>query len=269
MDTESYFSGFTRRFKTKLHKFQRYLFPDSPSRLITAAFLCPLFIVIAPWLILVLISYSVLRFVHAVCFKCNFSDKCMLPGLQTMPTTVFTHRYTVAPGSLSQRRFLENVTVIFADLAGFTQLCRQYGDMFTVNLLDDLFWQLDTQCQHYNIHKIKTTGDGLLAISGAVVADGCTLYCPDPAQHRVRNSISFAHSILTVTQLLSARYGVMLQMRIGIATGPVIIDCLGRFKQQPDIWGNTVNCAASLEQSTLPGTIRICPVTRRLLTEVS
>ena len=269
MNTESYFPGFTRRFKTKFHKYQRYLFPDSPLRLITAAFLCPLFIVVTPWLILHLISYSALRFVYPAFSKYDLSDKRVLIDSQTMLPTVDTPPYPITPVSLSQRRFLENVTVIFADLAGFTQLCRQYGDIFTINLLNDLFWQLDTQCQHHNIYKVKTTGDGLLAVSGVIVANGYTLYSPDSAHDRVRNSISFAHSILAVTQSLSVRYRVMLQMRIGIATGPVIVDSLGRFKQQPDIWGNTVNCAASLEQSTLPGTIRICPVTRRLLTELS
>ncbi len=259
--------AFTRHLKAKRFRYRLSGLPGPALRLFVFSTLAALILLICPWLALVLLSLLAGKAVYQHYFK---SGSCT--SVRNIDATDPERRHV--PGSLSafpinpsQRYLIRNATVIFADLVGFTALCRQLGDTVTVDLLDALFWQLDTQCLHHGVRKIKTTGDGYIAVAG-LLSTGKNMTCDiDLSRHHVQSCINLAGSMLSVTESLAKQYGLVIQMRIGIATGPIIVDTLGRVNRQTDIWGNTVNCAACLEQSALPGTISVCPLTRRFMSE--
>ncbi|MBD3584326.1 adenylate/guanylate cyclase domain-containing protein [Salinimonas sp. HHU 13199] len=259
---------FARQLKASLRNHQHYIVAASVLTLMLLIVNAPLSFIM-PWLALIWLCVISGSIIHRRYF--GSPDTPLSARKMTGPTEY--PQITMAAPHVSvcqpQRLFLHNATVIFADLAGYKKLCRQLGDAVTVNLLDALFWQLDTQCLHYGIQKIKTTGDGYLAVSGIDSSCESLSFANQSDRRHVRNSIDFAHAILSVTESLAIQYELVLQLRIGIATGPIIVDSLGRFNKHLDVWGNTVNCAACLEQATIPGTISVCPVTRRLMSEIS
>jgi guanylate cyclase len=147
----------------------------------------------------------------------------------------------------------EDVSVLFADLIGFTPIAERLPAEDVVVLLDEIFSGFDELVAQHGLEKIKTIGDGYLAASGI----------PTP---RVDHAEAAARVALAMRQALAELRTVSgLTLRIGIDSGPVVAGVIGRTKFGYDIWGDTVNTASRMESHAAPGTIQVTERTHRRL----
>ena len=163
----------------------------------------------------------------------------------------------VLPASIAERlkerpdsAIFDSVTdasVLFADLVGFTPLAKRLGAARIVALLNDWVTELDRIAAVSGVEKIKTIGDSFMAVCGA----------PERrADHRERIAC-LALEIQEAIGRLNARHGLELSVRIGIASGPIMAGVIGTQRFTYDVWGDTVNLAARLEQTGEPGRIHV------------
>jgi class 3 adenylate cyclase len=152
---------------------------------------------------------------------------------------------------------LEHVTVLFADLVRFTEHAALIEPRELVVVLDDVFTRFDGLADRFGMEKIKTVGDAYMAVAGA----------PDP---RPDHAEAAAEMALGIVELLAdARWptGEPMDVRIGMASGPVVAGVIGRRKFAYDLWGDTVNLASRLESHGEPGRILVSESTYARLTD--
>lgn len=148
-------------------------------------------------------------------------------------------------------------TVLFADLAGFTPWAGRTDPNIVVSFLDDLFSQFDALAATCGVEKIKTIGDSYMAVAGA----------PEPQSDHAAAAMAMAQGMLQVLAGTRTQGGPALEMRIGLASGPVVGGVIGQKRILFDLWGDTVNLASRMESSGVPGRIQVAPSTRALLHE--
>ncbi len=139
------------------------------------------------------------------------------------------------------------VTILFADLVGFTQLSTQMSPQELVKLLNDIFSAFDNLTDQYNLEKIKTIGDSYM------VAGGLPLPCPNHAGAIAEMSLEMQETIKLLNKINSTN----LSIRIGINTGVVVAGVIGRKKFIYDLWGDAVNTASRMESHGIPGEIQV------------
>jgi adenylate cyclase len=138
-------------------------------------------------------------------------------------------------------------SVLFSDLVGFTSLAQQLGAARTVALLDAVVTDFDKLAAAHGVEKIKTIGDGYMAVAGV---------SRPQADHLLRLA-RMALLLPELVERLSAAHGVELRIRVGIASGPLMAGVIGSDKFSYDVWGETVNLASRLESHGLPGEIQV------------
>lgn len=138
-------------------------------------------------------------------------------------------------------------SVMFADIINFTGLTEQLGAKKTVNILNRLFAEFDNLTEQYHVEKVKTIGDNYMAVSGV----------PEQTTSHAINIANYALAILEKMMVFNQENRMDLQFRIGITYGTVIAGVIGHKKFVYDIWGNVVNLASRLEESSLPNKIHI------------
>ncbi len=148
-------------------------------------------------------------------------------------------------------------TVVFADLVGFTPWSRRTDPARVVAFLDDLFSRFDAVAQRHGVEKIKTIGDSYMAVAGAPEARA------DHAVAAVRVAIDLLGELADAQAGLDAP----MQLRVGLASGPVVGGVIGRQRMLFDLWGDTVNTAARMESSGVPGRIQLDASTHALLAD--
>jgi class 3 adenylate cyclase len=151
-------------------------------------------------------------------------------------------------------RFPE-VTVLFADLAGYTASSDRSSPERLVQVLGDLFTAFDRLAQRHGLEKIKTVGDAYM------VAGGLPVPRPDHAE-------AVAEMALAVREEVGRHLdptGQPLAVRIGIDTGPVVAGVIGTSKFSYDLWGDTVNTASRMESQGVVGCIQVTERTYRRL----
>jgi adenylate cyclase len=151
---------------------------------------------------------------------------------------------------------IEEATILFADLVGFTEIALRLSPARLVDHLNRIFSEFDQLCAKLGIEKIKTIGDAYMAAAG--------LPQPQPDQTAAMMA-EFALAMLTTLEGLNQTLETPFQIRIGIHTGPVIAGVIGVNKFIYDVWGETVNLASRLEAHGLPGRIHISEATQRAL----
>ena len=139
------------------------------------------------------------------------------------------------------------VTVLFADIVGFTPLSERLSPEDVVVLLDQVFARWDALAARYGVEKIKTIGDAYMVAGGI----------PVPRDDHAEAIAEMALAMLPAADRSAAEMGVPLTVRIGIATGPVVAGVIGRAKFIYDLWGDTVNTASRMESHAAPGTIQV------------
>ena len=142
---------------------------------------------------------------------------------------------------------VESASVLFSDLKGFVPTSKALGPERTVALLNDLMKAFDEAAARNGVEKIKTIGDAYMAASGV----------PEPVNDHCCRLAHMAHDMMQASQEVGRKHDTDLIMRIGIATGPLMAGVIGAKRLTYDVWGDTVNLAARLESSSLPGRIQI------------
>ena len=139
------------------------------------------------------------------------------------------------------------VTVLFADIVGFTVLSGKTPAGELLEMLNNLFTRFDQAANRHGIEKIKTIGDAYMAVCGLPV------HYPDHA----RRMIDMALDMIEECGNYSRESGRDLSIRIGINSGPVIAGVIGKSKYIYDLWGDTVNVASRMESHGVPGAIQV------------
>ncbi len=129
-----------------------------------------------------------------------------------------------------------SVTVLFADIVGFTALTSRLRPDALVDLLDRLFTSFDALVAERGLEKIKTIGDAYMVAGGLA----------EPVDDHAGRTIDLALRMVDVVEREGASMGG-LRVRIGVHTGPVVGGVLGHRRFAFDIWGETVNIASRLE----------------------
>jgi adenylate cyclase len=149
----------------------------------------------------------------------------------------------------------EAVTILFADIVGFTQMTASMPPAELVDILSQLFSRFDVLAEQLGLEKIKTIGDGYMVVGGAPIA-------------REDHAPVIAQLALQMQQELAAfnaQTSKNLQMRIGISSGPAVAGVIGTTKFAYDLWGDAVNMASRMEKTGLPNTIQVSEASYQLL----
>ena len=139
------------------------------------------------------------------------------------------------------------VTVLFADIVGFTVLSGSVSPNDLVTMLNQLFTAFDDSAHRLGIEKIKTIGDCYMAVAGL------TVELDDPPVAMVEMALEMHRAI----DQFNAQHGTSLQIRIGINCGPVVAGVIGKSKFIYDLWGDTVNLASRMESHGVAGQIHV------------
>jgi guanylate cyclase len=148
-----------------------------------------------------------------------------------------------------------SVSVLFADVVGFTSMAGNMTADDLLLVLNQLFSAFDRVVARHGLEKIKTTGDAYIAVAGA----------PKPMEQHAAAAVAAAVEMHHAVSLLGGLRRRDLQVRIGIASGPVTAGVIGEHRYTYDMWGDTVNMASRMESQGVPGHIQIAESTRRLL----
>lgn len=149
------------------------------------------------------------------------------------------------------------VTVLFADISGFTNLSRGMQPATLVEMLNDLFSRFDRLAEKHKVEKIKTIGDGYMAVAG--LSETRT---PQQAASAVA---AMALEMRDAFETFRQERGLDTGMRVGMHSGPVVAGVIGQRKFSFDLWGDTVNIASRIESSCPEGCIQMTRETRDLI----
>jgi PAS domain S-box-containing protein len=165
--------------------------------------------------------------------------------LNVLPAEI-AHQLKSQPGKTIAQQF-DEITALFADVVGFTPLSARLSPREAVEVLNELFTAFDRIAAGYGVEKIKTMGDGYMAVAGAPVPrdDHCD---------------AIARTALDMREWMDNRVaedGIKLRLRIGINSGSAVGAVVGTTKFSYDLWGDTINLASRMESSGEPGRIQV------------
>lgn len=140
-----------------------------------------------------------------------------------------------------------DVSVVFIDICGFSDLSRRISPGHLVDLLNGFFLLADKCAAETGVEKVKTIGDAYLAISGG----------NNPAHNSADAAIRFGEAVIAGLPALRAATGIDLHIRIGIHTGPVVGGVIGETRMAYDYWGETMNIASRIEGTAHPDGIAV------------
>jgi class 3 adenylate cyclase len=175
--------------------------------------------------------------------------------LNILPQAIVEQLKTSSGGRIA--RALDQVSVIFADAVGSTaQAARSSPEAFA-DALDTLFRRFDEVADRHGLEKIKTIGDAYMAVAGA----------PVPMADHAEAAVAMAIDVLAVAKECRWPSGEPIVMRVGVATGPAVAGVIGERKFAYDLWGDTVNLAARLEEYGEAGHVLVSESTARRLAD--
>lgn len=153
----------------------------------------------------------------------------------------------------------DSVSVLFTDFKGFTTIAEQVNPEELIEELDECFRLFDSIISIYGLEKIKTIGDSYMCAGGLPVINDT-----HPVD-MVKAAIDMQLGLKQLMEKKAAEGKPVFEMRIGINTGPVVAGVVGSHKFAYDIWGDTVNTAARLEQGGEPHKINVSESTYQLV----
>ncbi len=139
------------------------------------------------------------------------------------------------------------VSIIFADLVGFTELSRRITPSHLVKVLNNLFSKFDLEAERLGVERIKTIGDAYMAIGGLIRTPG--------AADHAESAAHLAFAMQTAVQRLKEEMGYPIDIRVGLHVGAVVAGVIGVKRPAYDAWGEGVNLASRIEGRAAPGTI--------------
>ena len=153
--------------------------------------------------------------------------------------------------------FFEEISILFSDFKGFTNIVASIPGKQLVKELDEIFKKYDDIMESLGLEKIQTVGDAYLAAGGFEPGD------QDHAKKCVLAGKQIIHYLAERNQTHSIKW----QVRVGIHTGPITAGVIGKKKYSYDLFGDTINIAARIESSGEPGKINISAYTHHLIKE--
>lgn len=148
-----------------------------------------------------------------------------------------------------------DVTVLFGDICGFTELSARRSPKDLVEMLNGVFTVFDSLTERREVEKIKTIGDAYLAVAGL----------PTPRADHASAIAELAMEMLAAIDDINSKMRLDLRMRIGIHSGPVVAGVIGKNKFIYDLWGDTVNTASRMESHGIPGRVHVSNTTYEIL----
>ncbi|MEN9460677.1 MAG: hypothetical protein RIS84_697 [Pseudomonadota bacterium] len=143
------------------------------------------------------------------------------------------------------------VTVLFSDLVGFTQLSAGVSASQLVEKLNEIFLAFDILTELHGLEKIKTIGDAYMLVGGL----------PTPRLDHAEAVADMAMDMFDAIKRLNFQHDSNFNIRVGIHTGPVVAGVIGKNKFNYDLWGDAVNIASRMESHGIPGNIQISEAT--------
>jgi adenylate cyclase len=168
--------------------------------------------------------------------------------LNVLPKPI-AERLKQGPTTIADR--FEEVTVLFSDIVDFSRLWDQRAPGELVDLLNALFSVFDRLAEHHGLEKIKTIGDAYMVVGGL----------PTPRPDHAEAIAEMALDIWDEVVRFNKEQGELIQMRIGIDTGPVVAGVIGKQKFIYDLWGDAVNTAFRMQEYGLPNHIQVTAAT--------
>lgn len=148
-----------------------------------------------------------------------------------------------------------DVTVLFADIVGYTPTSERLGPKGTVMLLNDLFRRFDQAAARLGVEKIETVGDGYLAVGGA----------PDPLDNHPEAVAQLALEMVAASREVPISGSEHVEIRVGLHTGPVFGGVVGEHRFHYAVFGETVNVASRIQSQSQPGRILVSEATSKRL----
>lgn len=161
----------------------------------------------------------------------------------------------VSKRRLSYAEVHGSVTILFADIVGFTKIAHEVHPLQVMQTLNDLYCRLDNLCLKMPVYKVETIGDCYMAATN--------LMHQDP--NHANTMIEFAMAVCGEASKVMTPSGQPLQLRIGIHTGTVMGGIIGLLRQRYCLFGDTVNTASRMESTGIPGAIHVSEATYNLL----
>ncbi|NEQ66167.1 MAG: PAS domain S-box protein [Symploca sp. SIO2D2] len=181
----------------------------------------------------------------------NRSEKLLL---NILPQPI-AEQLKQAQGSLAQQ--FDQVTILFADIVGFTPLSSQIPPLELLDILNQIFSAFDQLAEKHGVEKIKTIGDAYMVAGGL----------PIPQDNHTEAIANMALDMQQAITRFHTGQKKSFQMRIGINTGSVVAGVIGIKKFIYDLWGDAVNVASRMESSGVAGKIQVTAATYERLKE--
>jgi adenylate cyclase len=197
--------------------------------------------------VLLVFSYNVVRQRNNVKMEKKRSDMLLL---NILPSEVAEELKSTG---VSEAKLYNHVTVLFTDFVNFTGISQQMSPTELVQEIHKNFTVFDAIIEKHGLEKIKTIGDAYLAVCGL----------PNVKENHAQQVIKASLEIVEYMK----QEGHKFEVRIGVNSGPVVAGIVGVKKYAYDIWGDTVNTAARMEQNSEAGKINISGATYELIKE--
>ncbi len=154
---------------------------------------------------------------------------------------------------------IDDASVMFIDIVGFTEISSRIPAGHVVHLLDSIFAECDKVCNEHAVTKIKTIGDSYMAVAGLQGSD------ESQARSAALCALEILKSLNELEITMPPELGDTswienlgdIHVRIGLHSGPVVAGVIGKERMQFDVWGDTVNVASRMESTGEPGRIHV------------
>lgn len=150
---------------------------------------------------------------------------------------------------------MENVSILFADIVGFTKMSSTKNAEQLVEILNDLFERFDDLCTLNGCEKISTLGDCYYCVSG----------CPEPRPDHAICCVEMGLGMIDAMRCFDAQRHEGVKMRVGVHTGTVLCGIVGTRRVKFDVWSNDVSLANKMESSGKPEQVHISEATLNFL----
>lgn len=153
---------------------------------------------------------------------------------------------------------MENVSILFADIVGFTKMSSNKSAEELVDILNNLFQRFDSLCKIHNCEKISTLGDCYYCVSG----------CPEVRADHAQCCVEMGISMIQAIKQFDDENGEGVNMRVGIHTGRVLCGIVGTRRFKFDVWSNDVTLANKMESTGRPGMVHVSEKTVNFLQDM-
>lgn len=175
--------------------------------------------------------------------------------LNILPSSI-ADRLKSGEGLIADR--FEDMSVLFADVVGFTEMSQQMTPNELVKMLNHVFSLFDSVADDFHLEKIKTIGDAYM-VAGGLGTDGT---------NHAENIADMGIEMLRLLDEYREESGVDIKIRIGMHSGPAVAGVVGLKKFIYDVWGDTVNTASRMESHGVPNRIQMLESTKEKLAKL-